>query len=451
MEQKTEETEVQAVEAQAPAEFKNDLLKVQVHRRPACRVEMDVEAFAPLVKPAREKAVKMIGKEVTIAGFRKGKAPQNLIEKNYSKQIDKEWQQCIADAAFREAVKLVKIPVLNNELKISFNFKNFSAEGGARVILSYESEPVVPTIDPKEIRLKAIERPLVNEDKVGETIRQVQLFFAQWKKIEDRPVRENDFVVLDVDVIEEDPPKKLFAGVRFEVTDRSMAAWMKELVLGRTKGEVLEGTSIPDADASKEDKETLKPQKVKVSILDVEEAEVPQLDDAFARRLGAPSLEEMQKNVEKLLNKQADDHVQEKLREQLSDVLLSKYPFDIPSSLIDRETRFRMHQLLQDAEYQKYWAQMTTEAKKRTVSSVAEQSEKAVRMFYLCRKILGDAGIRVSAGDIPKVSDQPLDQLLGERREANPQESSEVHQAEAFSRLLLEKAEDYLIKNAIVE
>jgi FKBP-type peptidyl-prolyl cis-trans isomerase (trigger factor) len=139
------------------------------------------------------------------------------------------------------------------------------------------------------------------------------------------------------------------------------------------------------------------------------------------------------------------------MREQLSDVLLTKYPFDIPSSLIDRETRFRMNQLLQDGEYQKYWNQMTTEAKKRTVSSVAEQSEKAVRMFYLCRKILSDAGIKVSAGDIPKISDQPLNQLLEQRREANPQESTEVHQAEAFSRLLLEKAEDYLIKNAVIE
>ena len=60
----------------------------------------------------------MVGKEVTLPGFRKGKAPEALVEKNYPKQIDSEWQKCIADLAFRDSVKLTKIPLLNNEPKV---------------------------------------------------------------------------------------------------------------------------------------------------------------------------------------------------------------------------------------------------------------------------------------------------------------------------------------------
>ena len=67
----------------------------------------------------------------------------------------------------------------------------------------------------------------------------------------DRPIQENDFVILDVDVIDEDLRANLFNDVRFEVTDRSMAKWMKDLILGPKQGEVLEGTSVPDEDASK--------------------------------------------------------------------------------------------------------------------------------------------------------------------------------------------------------
>jgi FKBP-type peptidyl-prolyl cis-trans isomerase (trigger factor) len=107
-----------------------------------------------------------------------------------------------------------------------------------------------------------------------------------------------------------------------------------------------------------------------------------------------------------------------------------------------------MHQVLQDPDYLKYWNQMTNEAKNRTVASVAEQSEKAVRMFYLCRKILKDAKISISPNDIPKVSDQPLEALMGQGRENHPQGNTEMHQAEAFSRLLLEKAENYIISKA---
>lgn len=441
MEQKVE------TEIQTPFEFSNDVLKIKAHFKPACKVELEVHAAPSIVKEAHRKAVKLVSKEVTLPGFRKGKAPDALVEKSYAKQIDGEWQKCIADLVFRDSIKLSKIPLLNNEPNISYNMKSHSMDEGSTLILFFETEPSIPQVEPKDITLKAVERPAVNEDKVSETIRQLLLFFAEWKKV-DRPIQENDFVILDVDVIEEEPARKLFADVRFEVTDRSMAKWMKDLILNHTRGEVLEGISVPDEDASKKDQEELKPKKVRVVIKEVEEATLPELNDPFARRLGAPSVEEMHKNVEQLLNQKADAHVQEKLREEASEVILDKYRFEVPMSLIDREVRFRMQQLLQDQEYLQHWNSMTPEAKKRTVGSVAEQSEKAVRMFYLCRKILADANITISPKDLPKAPDSPLSMLLGERRDFHPQDNTEVHQAEAFSRLLLEKAEDFVIAHA---
>lgn len=436
------------VQETAPLEFGNELVKMKAHFKPACKVELEVDASAPIVKEARSKAVKAVGKEVTIAGFRKGKAPENLIEKNYPKQIESEMDRLISDICFRECMKISKIPILNNELKIGYNMKSHSPDG-AKLILFFETEPTIPTIDPKTITLKSVERPEVNADKVEETIRQVQLFFAEWKRVDGRPIQENDFVLLDVDVIEEEPARSLFSGVRFEVTSRAMAKWMKDLVIGHTRGEVLEGTSVPDEDAKEKDKADLTPKKVRVTIRDVETATLPELDDAFAKKVGAPSVAEMRTNIEKLLSEKADAHVKDKLREEVSEKLLSDFKFDVPASLIDREVRFRMQQLLQDPEYSQHWNNMTNEAKKRSVGSIAEQSEKAVRMFYLCRKILADAKITLSPNDIPKVNDTPLNMLIGDRRDINPQGNTEVHQAEAFSRLLLEKAEDYIIANAM--
>lgn len=431
----------------APLEFSSDLLKVKAHFKPACKVELEVETAPSIVKEAHKKAVKLVGKEVTIAGFRKGKAPENLIEKNYPKQVESELQKVVSDLSFREAIKLCKIPILNNELKIGYNMKSHSLQDGAKLILFFETEPTIPMIDPKTITLKAVERPEVNEDKVNETIRQVQLFFAEWKRVDGRPIQEHDFVLLDVDVIEEDPPRSLFSGVRFEVTSRAMAKWMRDLIMGKQRGDVLEGTSVPDEDAKEKDKD-LTPKKVRVTIREVETAKLPELTDDFAKKMGVASVAEMRKNVEKLLNDKADGHVQEKMREEVSEVLLNDFKFDVPGSLIDREVRFRMQQLLQDPEYATHWNSMTNEAKKRTVGSIAEQSEKAVRMFYVCRKILADAKITISPNDVPKMVDTPLNMLLGDRRDIHPQGNTEVHQAEAFSRLLLEKAEDYIIAHA---
>jgi trigger factor len=427
--------------------LENEKVRFTIHHKPACIVEFDVEALEPLVKSAHKKAIREISKEVTLSGFRKGKAPEEMILKNFPKEVDKEWQQQIANACFQECEKLAKIPILHRDAKITYNLKNHSPNG-ALLTLSLETEPKVPHVDPKQLQLKSVKRPEVNETKIEETVRQTQLFFANWQHIHDRPIQEGDFVLLDVEVIEDHPPTPLFTHTRFEVTEKSMAKWMRDLVMGKKTGESLEGISVPDEDASKEDKEELKPKKVRVMIKSIDAATLPTLDDAFAQKLGALSVDDMRTKITDLLNKQADAHVQEAQREQVNEFLIAHYPFDLPATLIEKETQFRFRQLLQDNDFQKYWENLNPEDRKKTIQTVYQQSEKAVRMFYLCRKIVSDANIRISAADIPPPASSALELLMNPQKMFHHQRNPEIEHAEAFSRLVLEKAEDYIIHNA---
>jgi trigger factor len=427
--------------------LENENVRFTIHHQPACIIEFDVEAFEPLVKRAHKKAARTISKEVTLPGFRKGKAPEEMILKNFSKDVDKEWQQEIANACFQECEKLAKVPILHREARITYKMKSHTSSG-ALLTLSLETEPKVPHVDPKQFLLKPIKRPEVNEEKVEETIRQTQLFFANWQHIHDRVVQEGDFVLLDVDIIEDHPPKPLFSHTRFEVTQKSMAKWMRDLIIGKATGDALEGVSVPDEDASKEDKEELKSKKVRITIKSIDVATLPILNDAFVQKLGASSTEDMKAKVTDLLNKQADAHVQEAQREQASEFLLNHYPFDLPMTLIEKETQFRFRQLLQDNDFQKYWENLNPEDRKKTIQTIYQQSEKAVRMFYLCRQIVADANIRISATDIPPPATSALELLINPQKMFHHQRNPEIEHAEAFSRLILEKAEDYLISNA---
>lgn len=434
-------------EATETRTLQNENVRFTIHRKPACIVEFDTEALEPLVARARKKAARSIAKEVVLPGFRKGKAPEALIVKNFPKEVDKEWQQEIANESFQECLQLAKIPVLHRDAKISFKMKSHSPSG-ALLNLSFESEPKVPHVDPKQMQMKPIKRPEVNEDKIGETIRQVQLFFASWESVTSRPIQEGDFVLLDVDVIEETPSTPLFNNTRFEVTAKSMANWMYDLVLNKNTGDVVEGISVPDQDASEEDKEQLKPKKVRITIKSIDTATIPSLDDDFVKKLGVSTVEEMRKNVTDLLNKQADAHVLEAQREQASEFLLTQYPFDLPATLIEKETQFRFRQLLQDADFQKYWGSLSAEDRNKTIQTVYQQSEKAVKMFYLCRQIVADANIRITSEDVPAPATSALEMLLNPQNMFHHQKNPETEHAEAYSRLVLEKAEDFIIKNA---
>lgn len=427
--------------------LQNENVRFTIHHKPACIVEFDVEALEPLVKSAHKKAVRAISKEVSLPGFRKGKAPEEMVSKNYSKEVDKEWQQQIANACFQECEKLAQVPILHRDAKITYKLKSHS-QNGALLTLALETEPKAPHVDPQQLQLKSIKRPEVNEAKIDETVRQTQLFFANWQHIHDRPIQEGDFVLLDVDVIEDHPPTPLFTHTRFEVTEKSMAKWMRDIVMGKKSGESIEGISVPDEDASKEDKEELKPKKVRVTIKSIDVASLPALNDEFAQKLGASSVEDMRTKITDLLNKQADAHVREAQREQVNEFLLTHYPFDLPATLIEKETQFRFRQLLQDNDFQKYWENLNSEDRKKTIQTVYQQSEKAVRMFYLCRKIVSDANIRISAADIPPPASSALELLMNPQKMFHHQRNPEIEHAEAFSRLVLEKAEDYIIQNA---
>ena len=143
--------------------------------------------------------------------------------------------------------------------------------------------------------------------------------------------------------------------------------------------------------------------------------------------------------------------MKEEQREQASQFLLNHYIFDLPISLIHREAQFRMRQLLQDTQFQQYWGEMSEEERKNTTNSILQQAEKAVRMFYLCRKVISDAKITISPQDVPPAPSNVLEALLSPKGQFDHQRNSEMHQAEAYSRLVLEKAEDYVINNASQE
>lgn len=439
-------------ELMAQQEYKNSDIHLLIHKRPACRIELEVEVSPTIVKQAHKQAVKQISKEVTLPGFRKGKAPEAFVVKNYPQQVDKEWQETIANLSFQESAKLTHLPLLSQDTRVTFKMQKHSLEDGAKLSLTFETDPEVPSVDISKIDLQPVKRPEVNDEKVSETIRQVQLFFATWQTINDRPVQEGDFVLLDVEDIETDPPTVVFSNTRFEVTEKSMAQWMRDLVLGQSSGATLEGVSIPDASASAEDKEELKPKKVRLHIKAIEQPTVPPVDEAFAKQLGVSSIEEMRQNIERLLNTQAEAHVQEKMREQINDYLLSNYLFDLPSTLIEKETRFRMQQLLQDPQFQKYWESLSQEDRRKTVESIADQSKKAVCIFYICRKILTDAKLSISPQDVPAYPTTPLELLLAPQPHSlHPHGTSEIKQAETYSRLLLEKAQDFLISHAQIK
>ncbi len=429
-----------------PQTLSNSLITCVVHKKPGCQIELEVTASRDLIASSQSQAVKYFAKGVSIPGFRKGKVPEAMILQRFSKECREKHQEIVMQKALHESLALTQIQPFNKE-NISFKSKQFSEES-ASFSFFFEVAPLVPQVDPSAFQLKEVKRPVVDAEKIQETIRQTLFFYATWDKVENKPVEEGDFVLLDMDIIEVDPPSSLFNNTRFEVVDRSMAKWLKDLVLGKNPGDVVEGISVPDETADPLEKETLKPQKVRVTIKAIEKPTLPEMTPELFKNLGVESEEDFRNKVEKLLQEQADQHVKEEQRNQVRDFLLEKYPFDLPPTLLSNELRFRVSQLNQSGEFLEYWRTLKPEDQAKLREVIQSQSEKAVRLFHLSDKLLRDNRLTPSPYSLPKPADTALEALINPNPMQNYHQSPDVRNAEVMSKLILDQAVDYIIAQA---
>lgn len=415
-------------------ELSNDQIRVSVQKKEACKVEFLVSVKNDLIEKARLDAAKAVNKEVTLPGFRKGKAPDSLIVKKFPQEVERHFQKSLADLSFVEAQKLAQVPVLNKNSTITFDLKKMD-ESGATVSFAFETEPMPPSVDPKLFVAKPVEKKEVGEKEVSEAIRQMAFFYAKWESVADRPIQEGDFIMIDLD----SDGKRVFDQVRFEVKPERMAEWMRKLVLNAKEGDVLDGVSEPDETATEEEKKEFLPKNVRVTIRKVERAVLPEMDDEFAKKVGAQDVAGMQKMVEGVLKKQVEDKANQDLREQVNHFLVTTYMFDLPESLVQAEFQHRIAQVNQNPQFQK----LSKEERKKVEDRIRNETEQSLRLFYLSKHIVHEAKIPISHQEVNEraIEHRRLQAGSGEQL-------SKEEYALAVSMVFLSKAQDYIIEKA---
>lgn len=428
-------------------EYKSEKIEVKIDRQKDCIVKLEVKASSALVTEAQKKAIKEVSKEIALPGFRKGKAPVEMLLKQYGPNIEQTWQKKIADLSFIEAQKLIKIFPLNSSTTISFDLKSHSLEKGAELSFSYETEPSVPKVDTSKFKLKSFPEPKIEEEKIDETIRQAQFFYAKWEEV-NRPIKESDYVIIDLYAIDSDPPVKVFDQTRFEIKDKSLAKWMKGLLLGAKRGDVLEGISKPDEELPEEEKKHFQPKKVRIDILKVEEAILPTLNDEFAKKIGAKDIEEMRKNVSEMLKKQEEAMIEKQKKEEVSKFLVENSNFELPLTLIQSETKYRKDQALHDSRFKRKWDKMSEQEKKTFEEEIQKQAKDAVALFYLSKKIVNDANISITQKEVHDEIIRTIEASTPLGKEPNLQNISQELYALCLSKIIMSKAQDWVLSQS---
>ncbi len=421
--------------------YENSSFTVTSTVEPGCRISLNIEVKPEQVKKAYKKAVKTVNKQISIPGFRKGKAPDGTVISRYGSYIESEWKEVLVQEAYRAALDLTQIFPLNKESISSPKIEKYSQEEGALISLSYEHYPEVPEIDFAAITLPEIESTPVGEERIDEALEEIRRSQADFEPVEGRAVEQGDYVDVTINAIDRDPPEPIVTDRRFEVDPKRIAPWLCTLLIGMKVDEEAEGLSELDEKADEEARKNFKPTQVRITLHSIKKIVLPEIGEDLAKKSGADSLEVLKVRIRENLTKEADEERRKKQIEVLETVLLETYSFEIPQSAALKEREARIRAKIEEMKAKELTDEAIKSQEHEIESQVSEEVDKAYRLYFLEQKM-------AKQGDIV-VTEKEINALIQENPYFLQMEGSQELVSRMANALFQRKVKEYALQQVL--
>ena len=442
-------------------QFHNEHLKITLTRESGCRVKLEATVSPQATQAAHQKAVKTVSKEISIPGFRKGKAPEAVIAKNFSTAIEREFKDILLNTSLTESFQLTKVFPFNQNSVKAANVKSASQTEGSVLTYEYEASPEIPTVTPEDLSIPNVPRKAVSQKDVELALEDLRTQRAEWVEITDRPAQEGDYVDIDIDALSE-PARNICTSTRFAIEPDKMGEWMRRLIVGMTPGQVAEGMSEKDEMEEEDCKEcasgehthehnhSFVPTLCRITLHSVKEAKLPELDDELAKNFGVPTATELKEKVEISLNKKAEEQQRNTMRKMIEEALLSKYPFQVPASIIQAQLKDARKNIIDDLRSRGTAESSIQQDAKKIEEDIGRKIEHDLRLYFLTQKVAREHKLEVTKDEVfMEFMRQMWLQKMGENSMDTTRDSEEV-QAQIHLQLEMIKALDFLIDKAQV-
>jgi len=294
---------------------------------------LTIEVEPDEVEESSKKAYKRLVNKVQIPGFRKGKAPRDVLERHIGKdRLLDETLNDLLPQAYEKAISEQEIkPVAQPEIEVT----------QTDPLIFKAVVPLPPTIqlgDYQSIRL--IPEPVaVSEDDVNTVIEQMRHQQALWEPVE-RPVEFNDLVVMDIDSQIEERPFINRQGVQHQILrDVSFPApgFAEQLIQMKTGEDKEFILQFPSDSAQKE--LAGKEASFKVKVNEIKEGKLPELNDEFAQQVSpdCKSVDSLREQVSTNLKHTADEKTRMDFEQKVIDALIDTAELEFPPMFVEME------------------------------------------------------------------------------------------------------------------
>ena len=376
-------------------------MKVNLEKEPNNVVKLDIEVPAKDAVTEYNKAVKKISEHVNVPGFRKGKAPRNMVEQHVGvERIKQEALEKLLPNIFKETILENKLDVISQPYVESYDFE---IGQDIKIVAKVELRPEVRLGEYKNLTVDVEEYTTPNDafDKALDSLLQRNATFSL---VVNRPTKDTDVVVMDFDgsVKGEKIQGGAAQNYSLDLANSNFIPGFAEQLVGKK----LDTEFDIKVDFPKEYQDAKlagQPAVFKIKLKEIKEKVLPELTDEFAQKVGNfKTVEDLKADIQKFLDATKEKEDRKNSDNMIFEKVLAGVKVDIQDSMIERESQSLLEEYKQRLAMQGYkWEDVLKTQNQETILTELK-SEAAIRIknSLVIDKIAQEENLKIEPADL---------------------------------------------------
>lgn len=377
-------------------------MKVTLENEKDNVVKVNITIPAEEATTAYNTAARKIAQYVNVDGFRKGKAPRHLVERQVGEErIKQEALEGLMPKVLSEVIEENKLDVITQPYITSYDFKKGE---DLNVVVNVETRPEVKLGDYKNLTVEVTDVP-VTEDAIKETLDRIQKNYTE-NKIVERESKNTDTVNIDFEGFANNEAIKGGAAKNYDLNleHSNFIPGFADQLVGKKAGEEFDiQVKFPEDYHD----ESLKGQDAtfKIKLNAVKEAVVPELNDELAQKAGNfKTVDELKEDVKKRLEESRENAKKVNAENEIFKKVIENASVEIPEAMIDREANAMLADYKNRLSAQGIdWESLmkATEGTDNDVmKNIREDAKLRIKNSLVIDKIAKEEGIKLAPADI---------------------------------------------------
>ena len=409
-------------------------------------ITVEAEKFENAIKKVYFKNAKYFN----IPGFRKGKAPQKIVEKYYGKEIFYEDAfNEVAQEEYEKAVEESKLEIVSRPVT-----DIITMEKGQDLVFTavVSTKPEIEIEKYKGIEIEKIEYN-VKESDIEEKLKQMQEKNAREVSIE-TPVENGNIVVIDfegfIDGVAFDGGKA--ENHSLEIGSGSFIPGFEEQIIGMKLDEEKEiKVQFPKEYFSKD--LAGKDATFKVKVHDIKKKEYPELDDEFAKDVSEfDTITELKNSIKEKLKKENADKEKYEKEDAVIKAIIAEMKVDIPEGMIELEIDNILNDLEQRISYQglklEQYLKMINKTEEEFRKEYEPRAIEDIKTRLILEKIVKEEKIEATDSEVKEKLEEMAKNYGKEAKELEENEQIVKYMKKSIEN---EKALDLIVKNSKIK